>query len=225
MARRLSLEQQVLLVAVELEANGQSPFTAEEVAIAAWKRFPDSFAMEGYPEYPDSNRVYTKLMGKKGLAGRGWLVKVSEKQYQLTGAGTIMAEALGAYTDSGGGARAALTRDRKRLLNKLLSSRALAKVDANAGEGLVFHDACSFWDISPRSTASILRARLRTVEAVTDAAQKAIHEHGEIALTHGGLPIRMHQIELVARTHTVLLERFKDDLDVIRKRQDERRIR
>ena len=71
MAKRLSLAEEVLLAAEDLDLNGQSPLTAEDIVVAAWRKFPDSFSMEGHAQYPDSNRVYTKLMGKKGLSGRG----------------------------------------------------------------------------------------------------------------------------------------------------------
>lgn len=225
MPRRLSLDEQVLLAAADLEANGHSPFTAEDMVVAAWKNFPDSFALEGYPQYPDSNRVYTKLMGRRGLAGRGWLVKVSQKRYQLSEAGRINAKSLGTGIGLDAASRAALSRDQKRLLAKLLSSRAVAKVGANGVEGLGFHDACSFWDVSSRSNASILRARLQSVEAILDAAEIALREHGELALVQGDRSVGAGEVETLRRTHQILLERFKEDLGIIRRRQDERKFR
>jgi hypothetical protein len=218
MPKQLSLDEEVLLAAADFEAA----FTAEDLAVAAWRRFPDSFGMEGRPEYPDSNRVYTKLMGMKGLVGRGWLVKVSEKRYQLSEAGKIKAKALSTPGTSGTGLRAVLNRDQKRILEKLLSSRVVTKLKGSDPETLGFHDACSFWDISPRSSASVLHARLGTVEAVIETAEKAIREQGNLALSQGGTPIGIDEIKTLIKAHRTLLERFKEDLDVIRKRQDER---
>lgn len=218
MPKQLSLDEEVLLAAADFEAA----FTAEDLAIAAWRKFRDSFGMEGHPEYPDSNRVYTKLMGKKGLVGRGWLVKVSEKRYQLSEAGKIKAKALSTPRVPSTGLRAVLNRDQKRILEKLLSSRVTAKLKGGEPETVGFHDACSFWDISPRSSASVLNARLGTVEAVIDTAEKAIREQGNLAISQGATPIGIDEIETLRKAHRTLLEKFKRDLDVIRQRQDER---
>jgi hypothetical protein len=225
MTKRLSLDEEVLLAGADIEANGQVTFTAEDLAIAAWNKFPDSFGMEGHSKYPDSNRVYTKLMGKKGLVGRGWLVKVGEKRYQLSEAGKIMAKALGSTIAPTSGLRAVLSRDQKLILEKLLSSRVVIKLKAGELESVGFHDACSFWDISSRSNASNLQARLQTVEYVIETANKAISEWGEITLTQGGSPIGTHEIEVLRETNRKLLEKFKNDLDIIRKRTDERKFR
>jgi len=224
MPKRLSLEEEVLLAAGDFEANNQGAFTAEELAIAAWKKFPDSFGMEGYPKYPDSNRVYTKLMGKKGLVGRGWLMKVGEKRYLLTEPGKVMVKALGNAGSSDAGLRASLSRGQKLIIEKLLSSRAVTKLRTSEVESIGFHDACSFWDISPRSNASTLQARLQTVESVVNAAQEAVSQGVEIKLTQGGSLIGMRDVELLREANRILLHRFTADLDIIRKRTDERKF-
>jgi len=224
MPKRLSLEEEVLLAAGDFEEDNQGAFTAEELAIAAWRKFPDSFGMEGYPKYPDSNRVYTKLMGRKGLVGRGWLMKVGEKRYQLTEPGKVIVKALGDAGRSNSGLRASLNRGQKLILEKLLSSRAVTKVRTGEVESIGFHDACSFWDISPRSNASTLQARLRTVESVIDAVQEAVSQGVEIKLTQGASLIGMRDVELMREANRVLLYRFAADLDIIRKRTDERKF-
>lgn len=225
MPKRLSLDEEVLLAASDFESNDQPTFTAEDLVIAAWKKFPDSFGMEGHPQYPDSNRVYTKLMGKKGLVGRGWLAKVGEKRYQLSEAGRIMSKALVCTPAPDIGLRAVLTRDQKLILDRLLSSRAVTKLEASGPDGVGFHDACSFWDISPRSNASTLKARLQTVQAIIETAEKSIQEFGGITLTQGGSSIGTNEIEVLKKTNRTLLEKFKQDLDVIRRRTDERKFR
>jgi hypothetical protein len=222
--KRLSLDEEVLLAAADFGINSQAAFTAEDLVIATWKKFPDSFGMEGYSNYPDSNRVYTKLMGRKGLVGRGWLVKVGEKRYQLSEAGRIMVKSLGEASDSSSGLRAVLSRDQKLILERLQSSRVVTKIKAGELESVGFHDACSFWDISPRSNASTLQARMQTVESVLETANKAIRENGEIVLTQGGLKIGKGEIEQLRETCRMSLQKFKDDLDIIRKRTDERKF-
>ena len=136
-----------------------------------------------------------------------------------------MARALGSGATGDGASRAALSRDQKRLLAKLMSSRAVAKIQANGVKDIAFHDACSFWDITPRSGASILQARLRTVEAILETAERAIRDHGDLAMTQGGSAIGSGEIDTLRNAHQMLLERFKEDLGVIRRRQDGRIFR
>jgi len=74
-----------LLAADQLEKQGQSPFSAEALIVAAWQHSPRTFGLKGYTDqYPDSNKVLSSIMGEKGLARRGWLAKMGQKLYALT---------------------------------------------------------------------------------------------------------------------------------------------
>src|SRR5271168_765312 len=80
-----TVPEKILLAAFELEEAGQSPFSAEALIVAVWQANPRTFGLKGYAEqYPDSNKVLTSLMGEKGLARRGWLIKTGSKMYALT---------------------------------------------------------------------------------------------------------------------------------------------
>src|SRR5438105_15078027 len=80
-----TVPEKILLAAENLEKQGQSPFTAEMLIVASWQRFPGTFGLKGYAEkHPDSNKILSSIMGEKGLARRGWLVKMGQKLYALT---------------------------------------------------------------------------------------------------------------------------------------------
>src|SRR5438309_4629500 len=80
-----TVPEKILLAASHLEEQGQSPFSAEALIVAAWQKFPRTFGLKGYEEqYPDSNKVLAGMMGEKGLPGRGWMVKVGQRLYALT---------------------------------------------------------------------------------------------------------------------------------------------
>src|SRR5258708_33869193 len=80
-----TVPEKILLAANQLEADGQSPFSAEALIVVSWQKFPKTFGLKGYAElYPDSNKILTSIMGEKGLARRGWLVKMGQKLYALT---------------------------------------------------------------------------------------------------------------------------------------------
>src|SRR5205807_468685 len=80
-----TVPEKILLAADKLEKAGQSPFSAESLIVAAWQQSPRTFGLKGYADqYPDSNKVLSSIMGEKGLARRGWLVKMGQKLYALT---------------------------------------------------------------------------------------------------------------------------------------------
>ena len=80
-----TVPEKILLAVYQLEEQGQSPFSAESLVVAAWQKFPRTFGLKGYADlYPDSNKVLTSIMGEKGLTRRGWLAKMGQKLYTLT---------------------------------------------------------------------------------------------------------------------------------------------
>src|SRR3990172_10780352 len=98
----LSKAEKLLVAAGRLTANGQTEFSAEDLAVQAHKEFPHDFSMKGHLEYPDSNVVFTQVMGKKApLIVRGWLEKTGTKQYRLTPKGEDDLNQL--EFDNGGG--------------------------------------------------------------------------------------------------------------------------
>lgn len=225
MKQSLTKAEKLLLAAADLEKRGIRPFSAEDLVVGAWRKYPDAFALEGYPEYPDSNRIYAEIMGSKPLRRRGWIVKVGEKRYQISNAGSVAAQSLGWVGDPGGGSRADLRRQQKLLLGKLLSSRAVQKTKTDKAESLTFPDACAFWDISPRSVAKTLQARLEGVDAVLAVAGEIIRDKGALEFTHGGTRVGANDIQLLRDTHKLLLEVFAAEIEVIRGRRDERLAR
>src|SRR5258708_34319035 len=73
----LTATQRILLAASHLEEQGQTPFSAEALIVASWQESPRAFGLKGYADqYPDSNRILSCVMGERGLAKRGWLVKM-----------------------------------------------------------------------------------------------------------------------------------------------------
>tara|TARA_B110000858_G_scaffold132887_1_gene151167 strand:- start:47 stop:718 length:672 start_codon:yes stop_codon:yes gene_type:complete len=79
---KLSQHQQILLVANDIP---KEEFSSEELIVACWKRYPDTFGLKGYEQdYPDSNSVSTSIMGSKGLINENLLKKISKKIYSVT---------------------------------------------------------------------------------------------------------------------------------------------
>ena len=67
MSGRLTVPEKLLLAALEARKRSAT-FTAEDLVVAAWRLYPDTFGLSGYADqYPDSNRVLTNIMGTKGM--------------------------------------------------------------------------------------------------------------------------------------------------------------
>jgi hypothetical protein len=225
MANNLSAEQKLLLAAFDLQRTKKT-FSAEELVMAAWSRFPDTFGLQGFEsKHPDSNKVLWRIMGKKGLRATGWLQKVREKTYRLTEAGRITATELTRNGLDSDGRAGDFSRHAREILARLLASSALAKVKEGKVELLAFRDAEEFWNISTRTNANTLTSRLADVETVLTSADQMIAKTGKsLSLQNGSAQVGRPEIRDLRKTHEVLQAQFKTNLDYIWEfRSDERR--
>lgn len=230
MAEKLTVPEKLLIAALEARKR-TATFTAEDLVVEAWRLYPDTFGLSGYADkYPDSNRVLTNIMGTKGMRGKGWLRKVGEKQYRLTSAGLSDGEALLLRGSSQGAGetpstylRAELDRQTAAALDRLLSTGAAQKALDGRPETVTFHDACGFWDITTRSNANTLNTRLTDATVLLDRATDALAGKSESeGLKFATGHVTKPQIKVLRDLHVDMQNRFKGELDIIRRRTDER---
>jgi len=230
---RLSVCDKLLVSAYRLAKGGTTPFTAEDLVVAAWQEFPDTFGLrghhddEGKPKYPDSNRVFAEVMGAKPIRKRGLLAKVGQKVYTLTETGRDLGAQLDEFAGHdrrgvGTDAKVSLSREIVRKVRHLLNSRAVQKIDSGDVEGLTFHDACVFWGITPHSSAIQMQNRLANVEGAVSAAKRSLG-NGVSRLEHGGEVLSDRTLELIKQTDATLRKQFQAELETIGRRTDERR--
>lgn len=225
----LTVSEKLLLAALAVRES-HATFSAEDLVVQAWKMFPDTFGLSGHAQlYPDSNRVFTNIMGTKGMRGKGWLRKVGEKQYRLTSTGLGDGEHLqkaaseGKHDNSSGALRAELDRQTGTALTRIFSTPAARKRLNNDSESLSFNDACGFWDITVRSNANTLQSRLTDLRTVLERARDAIKmAKTSDGLQVGNVTITAYQIDAMLSLHADLQERYRTELDILRKRTDER---
>src|SRR6266542_2769502 len=139
-----TVPEKILLAAETLEKQGQSPFTAEMLIVASWQKFPTTFGLKGFAEkYPDSNKILSSIMGEKGLARRGWLVKMGQKLYALTKEGRTVIRRVMMQEEEApdGGATHRLNRDHDRFMKALFDSSAVQKFEGHRKHELTFADA------------------------------------------------------------------------------------
>ena len=220
----LTIPEKILLAAIGIKGADKT-FTAEDLVIASWKLFPDVFGLQGYADkYPDSNKVLSNIMGNKGLREKKWIRKVGEKKYRITEAGVDAAANLSGkqtqVSHSSG-----LSRERKDILLKLINSSAFDKMKHNKLDTLTFTDASSFWNISVRSNAAVLKTRLKDLEVTFSSVEKLMNESEikTLSLTHGTNYITSYDLNNLIKLHEFMLDKFKDQLEIIKQRHDERK--
>jgi hypothetical protein len=224
---QLNVHEKLLLAAYELEENNRTPFSAEDLVVAAWQKFPATFGLSGYADdsgklrYPDSNRVFAEIMGAKPIRKRGLLVKVGKKMYQLTEAGREVAKDFSDRLKSLSPEKVGLSREIQRELIRLLSGRATQKFRNSRSEEMTFHDACGFWRISPWSSAIQLEGRLAHFESVVDTARRAFRER-TVSFKHGGRTYNGRDLDVLEAVHRDLMSKFSEEIEAIMKRTDER---
>ncbi|MCS6851154.1 MAG: hypothetical protein NZ700_08310 [Gemmataceae bacterium] len=213
-----TVPEKILLAAYQLENEGQSPFSAEALIVAAWQKYPQSFGLKGYADqYPDSNKVLTSIMGEKGLARRGWLVKMGQKLYALTREGRAVVRRLLQDGDAPAvEAGSKITRDQEKFLLGLLCSSATEKYLEGRKLELNFADACKFWGINESMYGDVLDARLDRLRASLADLEKLV-AGGDVVLSNGR-SISASDIKLLHDINKYLGERFGRHLSLLRNR-------
>jgi hypothetical protein len=214
-----TLPEKILLAAAALEGQGQTPFAAEALIVAAWQKYPHTFGLKGFEEqYPDSNKVLSSLMGEKGLAKRGWLLKAGQKQYALTRDGRQVVRRLqqGETTPPQPGAPVKLPREHDKLLQGLLVSTAYEKFREGHQQELKFADACRYWGITENLSGEALDDRLDLVEMALAESERQIG-NGSATLGNGH-SITGDDTGVLCDLHGYLRQRFAPHLTLLRKR-------
>lgn len=230
--KQLSIVEKLLVAAIDLEENGIRPFTAEDFVVNAWKNFPDAFGLsghlddKGHRKYPDSNRVFAEIMGNKPVRKKGFLEKVGTKLYQLTALGKDEAKRLSnrylgdSDTVSGTG-KSGLDRAIVNQIKRLFSSKAIEKYIGQRLEEITFYDACAFWGITPRSKAIQFENKIANFNYVIQTALKDA-KGKKLTFKHGGRSYSQKEIKLLIDVHELLLKSYKQQIETIMERKDER---
>ncbi len=214
-----TVPEKILLAADQLEKDGQSPFSAEALIVAAWQKFPKAFGLKGYiDQYPDSNKVLSSIMGEKGLARRGWLVKMGQKLYSLTREGRHVVCRILRQEDGPAPlpTNVRLPRDQEKFLLGLLDSSAAVKFEENRKQELTFADACRFWGVTENMKGDVLDARLGQLEEGLATLERLLAD-ADAELT-GGRVVTAGDLRVLTNIHRYMEDRFGRHLNLLRSR-------
>ena len=215
-----TVPEKILLAAFQLEEEGKSPFSAEDLIVTSWKRFPKTLGLKGYAElYPDSNKVLSSIMGVKGLVRRHWLDKKGQKLYSLSRDGSHIVRKLQQGDEAPAAESASrLSRDHDKLLLHLLSAAAVRKYDDDRRSELTFGEACRFWSINENTHGEALDSRMRRFRATLGEIDRVLASGGK-ELTNGR-SISDEDLSRLIEVHDYLEDRFSRHLNLLRTRSE-----
>jgi hypothetical protein len=213
--------EKILLAAENLDKQGKSPFSAAALIIAAWRQFPETFGLRGYvDQHPDANKVLSSIMGEKGLARRGLLLKVGKKEYSLTREGRRILARLLERDEPGPALTIRLGRDRERLLVHLLDSTAMHKMEEGHKKELTSADAWRYWDISQDLRGEAVDEQLKRIEDFLRELERELAE-ADLELPSGRV-VTGGDVRVLANVHSFLVDRFARHLNLLRHRAEAR---
>lgn len=137
----LSKADKVLIALYEIARRSENAISYEDLVVKAFQKFPQDFALRGYPQYPDASDVHKPIYNH--LKPKG-LVSVSQKTFKLTDSGRRAAQAL--LGDQNVGMDAArLSRSEEATLERLRHSAAARLVTEGKAEELIDTDCQRFY--------------------------------------------------------------------------------
>ena len=214
-----TVPEKILLAADSLDKEGQSPFSAEALIVASWQKFPKTFGLKGYAEqYPDSNKILSSIMGEKGLARRGWLVKMGQKLYALTREGrqVVRRVLLEEEEEVQPSTNIKLSRDMEKFLMGLLDSSAVQKFEENRKGDLTFADACRFWGITENMKGETLDERLQELHKHLAELDRSLADADAEFST--GRVFTAGDVRFLTNIHRYMEDRFDRHLNLLRSR-------
>jgi hypothetical protein len=213
-----TVPEKILLAADSLDKEGQSPFSAEALIVASWQKFPKTFGLKGYADqYPDSNKILSSIMGEKGLARRGWLVKMGQKLYALTRDGRqVVRHVLTDEEQQPPGANIKLSRETEKFVLGLLESSAVQKFEENRKGELSFADASRFWGITDNTKGNALDSRIQHIESQLAGLDRTMTD-ADAELSNGRV-LTAGDVRFLTNVHRYMEDRFDRHLNLLRKR-------
>lgn len=218
-----TVPEKILLAADTLDKEGQSPFSAEALIVASWQKFPKTFGLKGYADqYPDSNKILSSIMGEKGLARRGWLVKMGQKLYALTREGrqVVRRVSLDDGEAHGPGGNVKLSREMEKFVIGLLDSSAVQKFEENRKPELAFADACRFWGVTEAMRGDAIDSRIHLMQSNLAELDRSFGE-SDAELSNGRI-ITAGDVRVLTNIHRYLEDKFDRHLNLLRSRAGKR---
>lgn len=160
--------QKILLVLYELSGEHKKQLKFEDIVVAAYKRFPETFHLRGYKEYPDSGDLIHKPL--YDMRPRGFLT-ANQKMFSLTEKGILAAKQLNKAIKRGGEAHFKPSREIGKEIERILSTDAFIFFKEKKTDKILDTDFLQYLGVSVHTSKNEFRNRLDTVKYAVDSAK------------------------------------------------------
>lgn len=159
--------QKILLVLYVLSEAKKKPLKFEDIVVAAYKRFPETFHLRGYKEYPDSGDLIHKPL--YDMRPRG-LLTANQKMFSLTDKGILAAKQLNKVIKGGGEAHFKPSREIGKEIERILSTDAFVFFTEKKTDKILDTDFLQYLGVSVHTSKNGFRNRLDTVKYAVESA-------------------------------------------------------
>ena len=161
----ISRAEKILLVLYRLAKSTKRKVRFEDIAVSAFKTFPQDFQLKGYPEYPDTGDIIHKPLYSE-LKRNGYVLS-GNKYFSLTRKGLERGKLLG---DSLSGRKSfktdsvKFTPAQQSEIENILSSTAYQLYIDNKKEEILDIDFYNYLEVSVRTNKYDFQGRLNSIE-------------------------------------------------------------
>jgi len=223
MKSKVTLPDKVLLAAYRL-LDKKKVFSAEDLTVKSFEMFPDDFSLPGYSSVPNSNKIYTFVMGKDAaLIKKGFIKKIGEKQYKISDGGIsyIESDLLNSEDLKKNKTKINTGRDdlvkMKSFFENKITKAVLSKEDISNFD---FDDACSFWRISSTVTYPVLIEKFTQLDTWFNNLKVMFKKTGNkiIEIDNNTLINKQHLDNLISANEK-FKEKFASKIEYIKKQR------
>lgn len=152
---------------MDLSKGRMVSLSVERIAVAAFKRFPADFCMNGYPEYPDTIKVSKRLYTTLKPAG---LARSANGKFELTQLGLEAAKKL---VCSSARKSNKLPRGVSREINRILNCQAFVLFQSGKKDEILDSDLYECLGASVRTPYNELKGRMSSVSEALQQFKKS----------------------------------------------------
>ncbi len=223
MKNKVTQTDKVLLAAYKL-LDKKKVFSAEDLTVKSFEMFPADFCLPGYRSVPNSNKIYTFVMGKDAaLIKKGFIKKIGEKQYKISDGGISYIEGdllnskdLKTNKEKLNTGRQDLVKMRSFFENKI-TKLIMTNKDINNFD---FDDACSFWRISSTVTYPILIEKFTQLDTWLKILNDMFKKTGnKIIEIDTNILVNKQHLKNLTEVNEKLKEKFSSEIQYILKKR------
>ncbi len=218
----LSHANQLLLTAKELTERRETPFTRQQLAIAAWAKWPNSFGFGDSSIYPDTHKVYCLLTtgnDRGGLSGIG-VIRNIKGHYELTPEGIQYAKQVYLTVRNRkqkSHDKVIPTQEDQQLVIRLMTDPAHEKVKSGEQLEVTSQEGLAFWGINGDVGVAVTD-RMRNLAIVLASLSEQVGENIDLVLDNG-LVVSWNDMAALIRTEKWLLAKFRHHIKFLERRK------